>query len=50
MKKKIYNSPLIEIEPLFGTGLIMTSPAPSTLPLPPSGPAGAARRRGVQVF
>ena len=45
-KKKLYNNPIVEVEALFGTGIIMSSPA---LPIPPIGP-GAPSRRYVQVF
>ena len=40
MEKKIYISPLMEVEQIDVTGILMDSPA---LPTPPVGPSGAPR-------
>ena len=42
MKKKNYIFPLIEVEQISLTGMLMESP---TLPTPPPGPSGAPLRR-----
>jgi len=45
MKKKLYNSPLIEVEKIdLSTSILVESP---TLPLPPSGPSGAPARGDI---
>ena len=42
MEKKLYSSPLIEVEQISLTGMLMESPA---LPTPPQGPSGAPLRK-----
>ena len=52
MEKKIYYSPLIEVEKVNLVGVILTSPIDDTPPPPyhPGSPAPARRRLGVVVF
>ena len=48
-KKKQYISPLFEVSKINLGAAILTG-SPTTLPLPPSGPAGAPARRNTPVF
>ncbi len=49
MEKKLYMSPLMEVEQINLTGMLMESPV--TNPIPPVGPAGIApRKRRTPVF
>jgi hypothetical protein len=51
MKKKLYNTPLIEVEQINLTGMLMESPVIQSNPLPPSGPAGIPERKHwTEVF
>lgn len=51
MEKKLYNSPLTEVEQINLTGMLMESPAIPTTPTPPPGPAGIIRREDrTEVF
>lgn len=45
MEKKLYMSPLIEVENIGFVGILMGSPNP--LPTPPSGPSGAPARGDI---
>lgn len=53
MKKKIYNSPLIEVEQISLTGILMESPDTPTPPIHPGAPGRKVPALGndsVQVF
>lgn len=51
MAKKLYNTPLMEVEQINLTGMLMESPVTPTNPVPPIGPSGVApRKHWTDVF
>ena len=51
MEKRLYNSPLVEVEQINLTGMLMESPVTPTKPTPPPGPAGIpSRKHWTEVF
>ena len=49
MEKKLYNNPLVEVEDLKLSGVLMASPQGDSTPPPPLDP-GLAPKRRAEVF
>lgn len=49
MEKKVYMMPLMEVEQINLTGMLMESPV-TPIPTPPPGPAGIVSKHRTPVF